>query len=213
MKSFGLTIVKSHRGDTWQIFALSEDSCYTISSQKISEVFILNRIATFEKVGFSQFRIDAEQCKVPLATDKLLAVYEAIALPQRATAGSAGYDFHSPLSFALASRETITIPTGIRVAIEPGWWLGLLPRSGHGFQYRIQLDNTLGVIDSDYYYADNEGHILIKLTNDSHSSTQLSLAAGDRFAQGIFLPYGITTDDQAQGVRRGGFGSTGKGGV
>ena len=173
----------------------------------------MNRIAAFEKVSFTQFKIDAELCKVPLVTDKLFEIYESITLPERATAGSAGYDFHSPLAFALATRETITIPTGVRVNIEPGWWLGILPRSGHGFKHRIQLDNTLGVIDSDYYHADNEGHILIKLTNDSHSSTQLSLAAGDRFAQGMFLPYGITMSDNAAGIRHGGFGSTGTGGA
>jgi len=180
---------------------------------KYTEVLIVNRIATFEKVSFAEFKNGAEQCKVPLPADKLFEVYDAISLPERATAGSAGYDFHSPFSFSLATRETITIPSGIRAKIEPGWWLGILPRSGHGFKYRIQLDNTLGVIDSDYYHAENEGHILIKLTSDSLTGTQMSLEAGDRFAQGIFLPYGITTSDDAKGIRQGGFGSTGKGGA
>ena len=173
----------------------------------------MNRIATFEKVSFAQFKLGAEQCIAPLAAAELLAAYENVSLPARATAGSAGYDFHTPFSFSLVTKESITIPSGIRVKIEPGWWLGILPRSGHGFKYRIQLDNTLGVIDSDYYYADNEGHIFIKLTCDSLSNSQLSLSAGDRFAQGIFLPYGITVSDRAEGERRGGFGSTGKGGV
>jgi len=143
---------------------------------------------------------------------KLLEVYNEIALPRRATAGSAGYDFASPFAFDLAPRETITIPTGIRVQIEPGWWLGLLPRSGHGFKFRVQLDNTLGVIDSDYYYADNEGHILVKLSNDSMTGKHLSISDGDSFVQGVFLPYGITTTDEANTKRTGGFGSTGKGG-
>jgi len=168
----------------------------------------VQRIATFEKVSFTQFKLGAELCNVPLYGDKLLAAYERISLPERATAGAAGYDFHSPFFFTLSTRETITIPTGIRVRIEPGWWLGLLPRSGHGFKYRIQLDNTMGVIDSDYYYADNEGHIMVKLSNDSMSGKHLSLSEGDSFVQGIFLPYGITTDDRAAGVRTGGFGST-----
>jgi len=173
----------------------------------------VNRIAEFEKVSFAQFKAGAERCHVPLPTDKLYDIYDGIALPARATVGSAGYDFHSPFSFTLSTRESITIPTGIRVKIEPGWWLGILPRSGHGFRYRIQLDNTLGVIDSDYYHADNEGHILIKLTNDSLTEKQMILEAGDSFAQGIFLPYGITVSDDAMGKRQGGFGSTGKGGV
>ena len=168
----------------------------------------MHRIAEFEKVSFTQFKLGAELCKVPLYGDKLLAAYQHLALPVRATAGSAGYDFRSPFSFILSTRETITIPTGIRVKIAPGWWLGLLPRSSHGFRYRIQLDNTMGVIDSDYYHADNEGHILVKLTNDSLTGKHLRLAEGDNFVQGIFLPYGITVDDKAEGERTGGFGST-----
>jgi len=169
----------------------------------------MNRVAAFEKVSFTQFKQGAELCEVPLPADTLLAAYNMINLPTRATAGSAGYDFYTPFSFTLSSRETITIPTGIRVRIAPGWFLGLLPRSGHGFKYRVQLDNTMGVIDSDYYNAENEGHILVKLTNDGLGGKHLDLAEGAAFIQGIFLPYGITEADEAQGLRTGGFGSTG----
>mgnify|MGYP002514300071 CR=1 FL=1 len=88
--------------------------------------------------------------------------------------------------------------------------LCLYPRSGLGFKYRLQLNNTVGIIDSDYYYSDNEGHILIKITNDSNEGRILSLNAGDGFAQGVFLPFGITEDDDASGIRNGGFGSTTK---
>jgi len=176
--------------------------------KKPSEVPALHRIAAFEKVSFTQFKLGAELCDVPLHGDKLLTAYQRIALPARATAGSAGYDFGSPFSFTLSTRETITIPTGIRVNIQPGWWLGLLPRSSHGFKFRIQLDNTLGVIDSDYYNAENEGHILVKLSNDSLTGKHLRLNEGDGFAQGIFLPYGITMNDHAARERTGGFGST-----
>jgi len=200
-------------GDTCQILRLQK-ICVILSFRKTPRRFsALNRIAEFEKVSFAQFKAGAELCNVPLPADKLFEAYHGITLPRRATAGSAGYDFHSPFSFALSTRETIIIPTGIRVKIEPCWWLGILPRSGQGFKYRIQLDNTLGVIDSDYYYADNEGHILIKLTNDSLTEKQMILDVGDSFAQGIFLPYGITMSDEAAGKRSGGFGSTGKGGA
>ena len=168
----------------------------------------MNRIAEFQKVSFTQFKLGAELCTVPLYGEKLQAAYHRIALPKRATVGSAGYDFYSPFAFTLSTRETITIPTGIRVKLEPGWWLGLLPRSGHGFRYRIQLDNTMGVIDSDYYHAENEGHILVKLSNDSLTGKHLRLSEGDSFVQGLFLPYGITVDDKAEGERTGGFGST-----
>lgn len=128
----------------------------------------------------------------------------------RATKGSAGYDFFAPESFTLVPHETILIPTGIRVMIEDGWVLSLYPRSGLGFRHRLQLDNTVGIIDSDYFEAKNEGHILIKMTSDDHKGKTLSVAAGDGFAQGIFLPFGITVDDEADGERTGGFGSTTK---
>lgn len=168
----------------------------------------MHRIASFERVSFQQFQQAAEACHVPLTSAQLLTAYQSISLPARATAGSAGYDFHTPFAFALSQRESITIPTGIRAKIEPGWFLGLLPRSGHGFRHRIQLDNTIGIVDADYYNADNEGHILVKLTSDALTNSQLVLNEGDRFVQAIFLPHGITHDDSAAGIRHGGFGST-----
>ena len=92
--------------------------------------------------------------------------------------------------------------------MEEGWVLMLFPRSGLGFKYRLQMDNTVGVIDSDYYYSDNEGHIFAAITNDSRQEKVLSLKAGDAFMQGVFMPFGITESDCAAGRRNGGFGST-----
>lgn len=87
--------------------------------------------------------------------------------------------------------------------------MGCLPRSGLGFKYRLQLDNTMGVIDSDYYYSDNEGHIFAKITNDNHTGKTLTVEAGvPGFLQAIFIPYGVTYSDDATGVRNGGMGST-----
>ena len=128
------------------------------------------------------------------------------ALPRRATAGSAGYDFFAPAAFRLEPGESIKIPTGVRARIAPGWVLALFPRSGLGFKYRLQLNNTVGIVDADYFGARNEGHIFIKLTNAG--DRPLRVGAGDAFAQGVFLPFGITEDDEAGGVRLGGFGST-----
>lgn len=137
-------------------------------------------------------------------------IYESIKLPKRATKGSAGYDFYSPLSFTLKPGETIKIPTGIRVTMREDYVLAVFPRSGLGFKFRLQLNNTVGIIDSDYYYSDNEGHIFIKLTNDSNEGRVLNLEAGNGFAQGIFFPFGITEDDEVTEIRNGGFGSTTK---
>lgn len=163
----------------------------------------MKRIAKFEKVSLAQFVADYDLGDAE-------EVYQTLRLPQRATAGSAGYDFYSPAALTIPPGETVKIPTGIRARIEAGWVLQLYPRSGLGFKYRLQLNNTVGIIDSDYYHSDNEGHIFIKITNDSNEGKTLILRPGEGFAQGIFVEYGITEDDAASGVRNGGFGSTTK---
>ena len=136
------------------------------------------------------------------------AVPEKIDLPRRATRGSAGYDFFAPAGFELKPGETILLPTGVRARMDEGWVLMLYPRSGLGFKYRLQLNNTVGVIDSDYFGAKNEGHIMLKLTNDSNEGRVLSVRAGEAVAQGVFMPFGVTVDDDATAQREGGFGST-----
>jgi len=100
------------------------------------------------------------------------------------------------------------IPTGVRVKIDEGWVLKCYPRSGLGFKYRLQLNNTVGIIDSDYYGSDNEGHIFCRLTNDSNEGKTVTVEEGTGFMQGIFVEYGITVDDDADKVRNGGLGST-----
>ncbi len=165
----------------------------------------MQQIAMFEKITFQRF---AQDCAACLPDTDATRAYDAVKLPVRATAGSAGYDFFAPCDLTLAPGQSVRIPTAIRAKISEGWALCIFPRSGLGFKYRLQLDNTVGIIDSDYYHADNEGHIQIKVTNDSRDGKTLILHAGDAFAQGVFLPFGITQDDCAQGVRTGGFGST-----
>lgn len=158
------------------------------------------RIAKFEKVSQEEF----------LKACDSLEVYNDIKLPKRATVGSAGYDFYAPFDITLAPGETIKIPTGIRVQMEVNYVLKLYPRSGLGFKYRLQLNNTVGIIDSDYYYSDNEGHIFAKITNDSNEGKTVTINKGDGFMQGIFIEYGITFDDDTTEIRNGGFGSTTK---
>lgn len=171
----------------------------------------MNKVGEFEKVSYEQFyKAMSEIIDTDYKDEFIQMAYDALELPKRATSGSAGYDFKAPFSFELHPGETIKIPTGIRVKIEDGWWLGCLPRSGLGFKYRLQLNNTMGVIDSDYYYSDNEGHIFAKITNDSNEGKAIEVKAGDGFMQAIFIPYGITYSDSADGVRNGGMGSTGK---
>ena len=175
----------------------------------------MNRVAKFDKVSFEQFWSDyidifsefsTELHKIEMIKD----MYNKIELPTRATQGSAGYDFKSPMDIELNPGETIKIPTGIRCKIEAGWVLKLYPRSSFGFKYRLQLNNTVGIIDSDYYGSNNEGHIMVKITNDSNEGKVFKVNRGQGFVQGIFVPYGITVDDSVNDERNGGFGSTDK---
>lgn len=169
----------------------------------------MKRVAKFEKVSREQFLEDwrdtfgneQEQAKIQ-------GIYDRIRLPRRATAGSAGYDFFLTLPIVLRPGESIKVPTGIRARMDVNWVLQIYPRSGLGFKYRLQMNNTVGIIDSDYFYSDNEGHIFIKILNDSREEKTLELAEGMAFAQGIFMEYGITEDDDVTESRNGGFGST-----
>ena len=170
----------------------------------------MQRVAQFEKVSFEQFK-EGFLGSFGSDTDEVIQkIYDEIKLPKRATSGSAGYDFYSPVDLKIAPGETVKIPTGIRVQMEEEWVLKCYPRSGLGFKYRLQLNNTVGIIDSDYYYSDNEGHIFSKITNDTNEGKMVEIKAGTGFMQGIFVEYGITIDDDVQTVRNGGFGSTTK---
>ncbi len=168
----------------------------------------MRRVAQFMKVSVENY-IKAIREEFPQYTEEdIRDMYESLSLPKRATKQSAGYDFFAPFSFSLPPAATIKIPTGIRAKMDEGWVLKLYPRSGLGFKYRLQLNNTVGIIDGDYFYSDNEGHIYVKLTNDSNENKTVEVAQGTGFAQGIFLEFGITIDDDANTVRNGGFGST-----
>lgn len=93
----------------------------------------------FHKVSYEQYSKDSGGSREE---------YDNIKLPQRATNCSAGYDIYSPIDFSLRQGETILIKTGIRVALDDDKYLAILPRSGQGFKYKIQLWNSCGVIDA-----------------------------------------------------------------
>lgn len=184
-------------------------------------------IAKFEKVSKEEFAKHFDPDAIAKAPDKFDEVYNNIKLPKRATVGSAGYDFFLPVPIInLGPGDSMIVPTGIKVSIEPGWALFAMPKSGLGFKYRLQLDNTIGLIDSDYYNNEkNEGHILFRITNDLKESRSLAfnritnkpefipesiinMEPGKGFVQGVFLPYGVAEEELVEGVRTGGFGST-----
>ena len=161
----------------------------------------------FYKISYDNFKKEIMALDTSLTDDAAREIYDNIKLPKRATKYSAGYDFYSPIDFKLAPGETIKIPTGIRVSMDDDLVLLIFPRSSLGFKYRLQLDNTVGVVDSDYFNADNEGHIFVKLTNDSKDKT-LEQPKNQAICQGIFIKYYLTNDDEVDVERKGGLGST-----
>ena len=167
----------------------------------------MQKVAKFEKVSFDNFSAAYLMFKGPTNIEIIRKIYDDIILPKRATTGSAGYDFHMPDAVMLKQGETVLIPTGIRVQINDGWVLKLYPRSGLGFKFRLQLDNTVGIIDSDYYYSDNEGHIYFQIIN--LLPFDVVIKKGECFGQGILIPYSTTENDNgSDAIRSGGFGST-----
>lgn len=178
----------------------------------------MKKVAKFSKVSFEQFYKDYVKCfeedyhDVPRDEIRIEAkkAYNSIKLPKRGTKGSAGYDFFAPLTVSVRKNDVITMPTGIRCEMNPGWVLLICPRSGMGFKTGIRLANTTGVIDGDYAYSDNEGHIIVKYVNDCAplSDKEIVIEEGQGFCQGIFVPFGITVNDEVDKERNGGFGST-----
>lgn len=158
-------------------------------------------VSRFEKVSEKQFSKDLKNL-FNVEED----LYNNIKIPARATKGSAGYDFVSPVDFVLKPGEMIKVPSGIRCKIDDGYVLEIYPRSSIGFKYQTMLANTVGIIDSDYYGAENEGHIIIALMNMGNK--ELAIKAGERFAQGIFKKYYLAEEEDVNTSRTGGFGST-----
>ena len=160
-------------------------------------------------MGIARFtRVSDKQYAQAMAGREGAMPLEAVPLPGRATRGSAGYDFIAPVETVIPAGGKALIPTGIRCEMQEGWVLMLFPRSGLGFKTQIRLSNTVGIIDSDYAFADNEGHIMVSLRNPG--SRDVTIGRGERFCQGVLLPFGLAEEEDALlEDRRGGFGSTG----
>lgn len=176
---------------------------------KIIEIPI-QRMAKFEKVSLEQYKAAMLEKLGHIfegKEDLIEEIYNDIKLPCRATKHSAGYDFFLPFAIKPTPGSGIVIPTGIRCQIEEGWVMKIYPRSGQGFKYGMALYNSTGIIDGDYYYSDNEGHIMMKMTSREECDI---IDKGIGFCQAIFSPYGLTVDDDVETVRNGGLGSTTK---
>jgi dUTP pyrophosphatase len=152
-------------------------------------------------------KVSLEQFKKDINDKKAKKIYDEINMPIRATNLSAGYDFYSPKKYILKMKESLKIPTGIRVEMQNDEWLAIYIRSSLGFKYNIRLKNSVGVIDADYINADNEGHIWVALCN--HGDKDIVIEKGEPFAQGIFHHYLLVENDLPKEIHRnGGIGST-----
>ena len=161
----------------------------------------------FEKVSLKEWlNWFTNSGKQHFSEEFLTRVWGSIKLPKRSTEWSAGYDFFAPFDMDVVS-EWQTFPTGIRfVTDNPNVCLVLVPRSGLGFKHNLKLANTVGLIDADYQFSENEGHIAVRINAQNYTA----ISSGKAFAQGIILFYLKTDDDETDGKRNGGFGSTDK---
>ncbi|MGT2934115.1 dUTP diphosphatase [Streptococcus catagoni] len=141
---------------------------------------------------------------------ELISAYEKEAqlLPKRETAHAAGYDLKVAEEITIAAGDIKLVPTGVKAYMQAGEVLFLFDRSSNPRKKGLVLINSVGVIDGDYYNnAGNEGHIFAQMKNVTDQS--VTLKVGERIVQGVFVPYLLVDGDQADGVRSGGFGSTG----
>lgn len=168
----------------------------------------MKRIAKFQKVSLKQFKDDWIDTFGNKGTDIITEIYNNIKLPKRATAGSAGHDISIPFDISIAPGDKLKIPTGIRCKMDNGYVMLVFPRSSLGIKKGLVILNTIPVIDSDYYNADNEGHIFICIKNTSNEV--MKLFSGDNIVQAVFVPFGTADDKEITSERTGGIGSTTK---
>ena len=144
------------------------------------------------------------------AHGKTLDIAPETFLPKRADVGSAGYDFYTPVDIMLLPGETKVIWTNVKAFMQPNEVLLLFIRSSVGVKQNVTLANGTGVIDVSYFEnKDNDGNIGIALRNNTGQAKEFK--AGERIAQGIFMPYLVADEDEVMGdERKGGFGSSGK---
>lgn len=130
-----------------------------------------------------------------------------IVLPKRATSKSAGYDFRALEGYTLKPGETHFFATGLKARMNDDDVLLVFPRSSLAIKKGLRLTNSVAVIDADYYgNPSNDGHIMISLFN--FSDHDVTIEPQERIAQGIFMKYLVTEDDDSKETRSGGFGST-----
>ncbi len=135
-----------------------------------------------------------------------------IHLPVRKTKYSAGYDVEAAEDviipkFTPGIKPTL-IPTGLKAYCMEDEYYMLINRSS-GPKKGLLMANSIGIIDADYYGNEsNDGHFFFQYFNCSDHDIEIK--KGDVIGQVIFQKFLITDDDKAEGIRKGGIGSTDK---
>lgn len=135
-----------------------------------------------------------------------------INLPVRKTKNAAGYDVEAAEDIIIPTyqpgKKPTLIPTGLKAYCAPDEWIMLVNRSS-GPKKGFVMANSIGVIDADYYgNIDNDGHFYFQYWN--FQDHDIEIKKGDVIGQVIFQKYLLIDDDNANGIRTGGFGSTDK---
>ena len=136
---------------------------------------------------------------------------KGINLPERKTKYSAGYDMEAAEdvvvpSFKKGANPTF-IKTGIKAYMGDSEYLMLANRSSNPKKKGLILANSVGIIDKDYYEnEDNDGDIIFAFYNIKDED--ITIKKGEIIGQAIFMPFLIADRDEAEGIRKGGFGST-----
>lgn len=133
-------------------------------------------------------------------------------MPKRSTKNSAGYDFHCIEDVEIIPYEIgdnpVLVPTGVKAYMPNNEFLMLVNRSSNPKKKKLVIPNSMGIIDADYVDNEaNEGEMFFAFYNLSKEPVKLH--KGDKIGQGIFIAFGITDNDNAEGIRTGGIGSTG----
>lgn len=141
-----------------------------------------------------------------------LAHAEGLALPAYETPGSAGMDLRAAIGadeiLTLEPGARVLVPTGLKIALEPGFEAQIRPRSGLALKHGITTLNSPGTIDSDY-----RGELGVILIN--HGQKAFEIKRGERIAQMVIARHeqaviDVVTDLDTTERGEGGFGSTGR---
>jgi dUTP pyrophosphatase len=134
----------------------------------------------------------------------------AVPLPRYETAGAAGFDLAASEEVTVPPGAVALVPTGLVIEVPAGHFLGVFARSSTPLKRGLMVANGVGVIDEDYCGPKDE----VKVQVVNFTAAAVTVARGDRIAQGLFLPIARAdwreTAEPLRGESRGGFGATGR---